>query len=106
MRRLTRPLGRIRLSSRPVRTLITIIMDLFIVVAIALTARLCIVFFGQLAAQGWGKSLIALTGPLVIPFGVAAIKTPYGGGFEVNTALTVVVVLLIDWVLSSIRARA
>jgi hypothetical protein len=64
------------------------------------------VFLGQLAAQGWGKTVIALTSPLVIPFGVAAIKTPYGGFFEVNTALTIVVVLLVEWVLSGIRARA
>jgi hypothetical protein len=99
-------MGRIWVNSRPVRTLITIVMDLFVVVAIALTARLCIVFFGQLAAQGWGKTVIALTSPLVIPFGVSAIKTPYGGGFEVATAFTIVVVLLVEWVLSGIRVRA
>lgn len=94
------------MSSKPIRTLITIVMDLFVVVAIALTARLCIVFFGQLAAQGWGKTVIALTSPLTIPFGVAAIKTPYGGQFEVNVALTVVVVLVVEWVLSGVRTRA
>ncbi len=94
------------MSARPVRTLITIVMDLFVVVAIALTARLCVVFFGQLAAQGWGKTIIALTNPLVIPFGVSAIKTPYGGSFEVATALTIVVVLLLEWMLSGIRNRA
>ena len=70
------------MNGRPVRTFITIIMDLFVVAAIALTR------------------------PLVIPFGVAAIKTPYGGGFEVNTALTIAVILLVEWVLSGIRARA
>jgi hypothetical protein len=93
-------------NSKPVRTLITIVMDLLVVVAVALTARLCIVFFGQLAAQGWGKAVVALTSPLVVPFGVAAVKTPYGGRFEVNVALTIVVVLLVEWVLSGIRARA
>jgi hypothetical protein len=93
-------------NSKSVRLLITIIMDLFVVVAIVLTARLCVVFFGQLAAQGWGKSIVALTGPLVIPFGVSAIKTPYGGRFEVATALTVVVVLVVEWVLSGVRVRA
>ena len=94
------------MNSKPVRTIITIVMDLFVVVAIALTVRLCIVFFGQLAAQGWGKTVVALTSPLVVPFGVAAVKTPYGGRFEVNVALTIVVVLLVEWVLSGIRARA
>jgi uncharacterized protein YggT (Ycf19 family) len=94
------------LNSRPVRTLITIVMDLFIVVAVAMTIRLCIVFFGQLAAQGWGKAIVALTHPLLIPFGVADIKTPYGGVFEVSTALTIVAVLLLEWMLSGIRNRA
>ncbi len=70
------------MSSKPVRTLITIIMDLLVVVAIVLTVRLCVVFFGQLAAQGWGQTVIALTNPLIIPFGVAAIKTPYGGSLR------------------------
>ena len=98
--------GRTRVNSRPLRTLITIVMDLLVVVAIALTARLCVVFFGQLMAQGWGKTIVALTNPLVIPFGVAAIKTPYGGWFQVNTALTIVVVLLAEWLLSGVRARA
>ena len=94
------------MSSKPVRTLITIVMDLLVVVAIILTVRLCVVFFGQLAAQGWGQTVIALSSPLILPFGVAAIKTPYGGVFEVTTALTIVVVLLVEWVLSGVRARA
>jgi hypothetical protein len=93
-------------NSKPLRTFITIIMDLLVVVAIALTVRLVVVFFGQLAAQGWGQTIIALTNPLVVPFGVAAIKTPYGGWFGVSAALTIVVVLLAEWVLSGVRARA
>ena len=94
------------MSSKPIRMILTIVMDILIVVAIALTARLCVVFFGQLAAQGWGQTIIALTNPLIIPFGVTAIKTPYGGSFEVVAALTIVVVLLVEWVLSSVRSRA
>jgi len=93
-------------SSKPARTIITIIMDILVVLAIALTVRLVVVFFGQLSAQGWAQSVIALTTPLVIPFGVDAIKTPYGGYFDVNAALTIVVLLGVEWVLSGIRARA
>jgi uncharacterized protein YggT (Ycf19 family) len=93
-------------SSNPARTLITIVMDILVVIAIALTVRLVVLFFGQLAAQGWAQTVIALTKPLVIPFGVSAIKTPYGGVFDVNAALTVVVVLGIEWLLSGVRARA
>lgn len=94
------------MNSRLVATLVTIAMNLLVVVAIALTARLCFAFFGQLSAQGWAKTAEALTNPLVIPFGVAAIKTPYGGEFQVNTALTVAAVLLAEWALSGMRSRA
>jgi hypothetical protein len=81
-------------------------MNILIVVAIALTVRLVVVFFGQLAAQGWGETVVALTNPVVIPFGVDAIKTPYGGVFEVNAALTIVALLAIEWILSGVRSRA
>jgi phosphotransferase system glucose/maltose/N-acetylglucosamine-specific IIC component len=81
-------------------------MDVVIALAVAVTLRLGVRFFGQLAAQGWGKAIIAFTTPLVIPFGVHAIKTPYGGVFDVNAALTVCVFLLAEWVLSGIRNRA
>jgi len=92
--------------SRPINLLITIVMDVFVIVAIVLTVRLCVAFFGQLSAQEWGKTILALTEKLIVPFGVSPIKTPYGGRFEVTTALTIAVVLLVEWVLSGIRERA
>jgi hypothetical protein len=92
--------------SSPARTIITVLMDILIVCAIAVTARLGVKFFGQLASQGWGKALIAMTNPLVIPFGFHAIKTPYGGVFEVSAALMIGVYLAIEWVLAGIRSRA
>lgn len=94
------------MSSRPLRTVFTIIMDVLVVVAIAETVRIVVSFFGQLAAQAWGQAVIALTNPLTIPFGVEAIKTPYGGVFDVNAALTVAVLLLAEWLLSVVRSRA
>lgn len=93
------------MSSRPARTLITVVMDILVVVAVVLTAALVVVFFRQLAVQPWGRSLVALTRPLIIPFGVSPIKTPYGGIFSVNLALTIVVLLVLEWVLSGIRSR-
>lgn len=93
------------MSSKPARTLITVIMDILVVVAIVLTAALVIGFFGQLAVQAWGRSILALTKPLIIPFGIAPIKTPYGGIFSVNAALTIVVLLGAEWLLSTIRSR-
>lgn len=93
-------------AGRGLRTIILILMDLLVVAAIAITARLVIQFFGQLSAQSWGHTVVALTGRLVVPFGIDAIKTPYGGFFGVNEALTVVVLLVVEWVLSVLRSRA
>jgi len=93
------------MSSRPARTFITVVMDILVVLAIVLTATLVVVFFGQLAVQPWARSLVALTRPLIIPFGIAPIKTPYGGIFSVNIALTIVVLLVVEWVLSAVRSR-
>lgn len=93
-------------ARKPARMLITIVMDLLIVLAIAETMRLVVRFFGQLASTGWAKTIVAFTDPVTIDFGVAAIKTPYGGVFDVNAAIMVAVLLLIEWALSSIRSRA
>lgn len=94
------------MSSKPARTIVAVIMNVLIVVAILLTARILVEFFGQLAAQDWAQTIIALTNPLVIPFGVDGITTPYGGFLDVNAALTVVLVLAAEWLLSGVRSRA
>lgn len=93
------------MKSSPGRTILIILMDVLIAVAIAVTIRLGVEFFGQLAAQDWGKAVVAFTEPLIIPFGVKDIKTPYGGIFEVDAALTIGVFLIVEWVLSGIRER-
>lgn len=97
--------------TNPLRTVFTVLMDLLIVVAIALTVRMVVMFFGQLAAQGWGQALVALTDPVTLPFGAwlgfgARITTPYGGVFDAEAGLTVVALLVVEWVLSIIRSRA
>jgi uncharacterized protein YggT (Ycf19 family) len=93
-------------SRKPAQTIVSIIMNVLILLAIAITARLVVEFFGQLAAQDWGKALVALTNPLVIPFGLDAIKTPYGGVFDVNAGIMVAVFLGAEWILSGVRSRA
>lgn len=99
------------MANKSVRTFLTVLMDVLIVVAVALTVRMVIMFFGQLAAQSWGSAIVALTSIVTMPFGdwfsfEALIKTPYGGVFDVDAALTVVTVLVLEWVLSVVRARA
>ncbi len=94
------------MSSKPARTIITFFMNVLIAVAIVLTARLVVEFFGQLAAQQWGKALVVLSSPLLFPFGLEGIKTPYGGVFNVNAGAMIVLVLATEWLLSGIRTRA
>jgi uncharacterized membrane protein (DUF2068 family) len=93
-------------QSKPLRTVLTIVMDVLVAVAIALTVRLVIEFFGQLASQSWAEAIIALTNPLVLPLGVDDIKTPYGGVFDVEAAISIVVYLVAEWLLSVVRSRA
>jgi len=81
-------------------------MNLIIAVAVALTLRLTVEFFGQLASQDWGKAVVAFTNPAMIPFGFHSIKTPYGGIFDVNAAIMVALLLVAEWILSGIRSRA
>ena len=94
------------MNARPARVIITIVMDVLIVCAVAITARLGVRFFGALSGQAWGKAVIAWTKPLVIPLGLHSIKTPYGGVFEVSAAVMIGVYLVIEWVLAGIRSRA
>jgi len=93
-------------SSRPLRSLITVIMNLVFVLAILEAARLVVAFFGALSSQAWGEMVITVTDYFTIPFGVVAYKTPYGGVFDVDAGLTVVVFLLLEWILSLVRNRA
>lgn len=90
---------------RALRTILTIVMDILIAVAIALTVRIVVLFFGQIAIQPWARSVIHFTQLLVIPFGMPPVKTPYHGVFDVNAALTIIALLAVEWVLSVVRAR-
>lgn len=91
--------------NNPLRTILTIVMDVLVAVAIALTLRIIVLFFGQLAVQPWARAIVNFTSILVLPLGMHPIKTPYGGIFDVNAAITIVIVLVAEWVLSVIRSR-
>jgi len=93
-------------NSRPARVMMSIAMDVLIVCAIAVTLRIGVRFFGQFANQGWGRAVIGLTALVVLPFGLHAVRTPYGGVFDVSAALTVAAYLVVEWVLARTRSRA
>lgn len=94
------------MSNKAVRTVLTIIMDILVVLAIAITLRLIVAFFGVLAEQGWGEAILAITKPIVMPLGIRSISTPYGGVFDANAGVTVLLMLVAEWVLSLVRSRA
>jgi len=87
------------------RTVITIIMDVLVALAILLTIRLVVLFFGQLASQEWGKGIAVLSGYVTFPLGIESLKTPYGGVFDVNSALSIAILLGVEWLLSLLRSR-
>ncbi len=77
------------MASKPVRTLITIVMDLLVLVAVIATVGIVVRFFGALATTSVGESYLRLASLLRIPAGFKAITTPYGGLFDVNAVVTV-----------------
>lgn len=93
------------MESRGVRTLITIVMDALILVALLLAARLVIVFFGQLASQQWAKAVVQLAGYVTLPLGLESYHNQYHGAFDVNACVSMLIVLLAEWLLSAVRNR-
>jgi hypothetical protein len=89
--------------SRPVRSLLTVLMDLLVIVAAVLVLRSIVVFFGVLASQAWGKAVASLTTYLVLPLRLQPISTPYGGTFGLAAAVTVLVLLAVEWALGIAR---
>lgn len=93
------------MPNRSVRTLLTVVMDLLVVVAVVLVGRLIVMFFHQLAAAQFGKALVSLTNPLVIDFGIQAIKTPYKGVFDIDTIAMIVALFAVEWILGLVRRQ-
>lgn len=82
---------------------VTVLMDVLVAVAVASLVHLVIVFFGVTSSASWGKSLLSLTRYVVLPLGIAPIGTPYSGEFDGNAAVTVLVLLGVEWVLGLVR---
>ena len=87
-------------------TLLTIVMDVLVAVAVMALAHLVVGFFGSAANSGWGAGVLRVTGLFVIPLGIAPIHTPYAGVFEVDAAATILVLLAAEWVLGLVRRSA
>ena len=94
------------MAGRTARSLLTVVVNLLIFLIILLSIRQLVLFSGQIAAQSWAKAFDQIARHLAIPFGQPDIRTPYHGVFDVDNALTILVVVLADWGLSAIRDRA
>lgn len=84
---------------------LTALMNALAVVAFVLTIGLVVAFSGRLAATSLGALSARITDLLTIPFGFMPIHTPYGGVFDVDGALSVLVALFAEWLLTRVRAR-
>lgn len=93
-------------SSRPLRTIITVIMDVLVIVAVVLCAAIVVAFFGAVNGTEWGKAVVGIGNVMTLPLGVEDIANNYGGVFDVNAAATVVGFLVIEWLLSVVRRQA
>ncbi|MDA3936520.1 MAG: hypothetical protein PF636_06610 [Actinomycetota bacterium] len=94
------------MNPKPLRSLLSVLMNLLILLAVVLTVKVVIVFFGSLSSQEWANAMVSITDLVTIPFGAADIATPYGGVFDVEAAVTIGGLLLLEWGLSSARSRA
>ncbi len=94
------------MSASPVRSVITIFMNLLILLSVLLVVRMVVLFFGALDAQSWGQAIVKVSNLTVVPFGVEDVVTQFGGVFDVDAGLTVAVFLLGEWALNTARGRA
>lgn len=93
-------------SSRPLRAIITIVMDVLIAAAVFLCIGLLVEFFGAVNSTDWGQAIMRVTEAMDLPLGVADIGNNYGGVFDVEATATVIVLLVAEWLLSIARRQA
>lgn len=94
------------MTGRFERALLTVMLDLAVLGAILLTARLVVEFFGAMAAGPVGTLVVRLSDHLILPLGLAGRKTPYGGIFNMDATATVLLLLVVQPVLSRARGDA
>lgn len=81
-------------------------MDLLVLLAVCLTAGVVVRFFGVLAGAPVGEQYLKFVSVITMPLGMTSIQTPYGGVFDVNATISIVVILVAEWALSVARRRA
>lgn len=93
------------MSSAPVRTFVTIVMNLLVVAAVLTTVRIFVRYFGVLESSGPGEAIVVASNPFVASVGFQDVRSPYAGVFDVNATVSIVGILLVEWLLSVVRTR-
>ncbi len=100
----TGEMGLPRIADQRTRTVLTAVMDVLLVIAVLLLARLAIGFFSVTATSAFGAWYLRLTAPVALPVaGGWAVRTPYGGAFLVDTGIVILGLLVLEWLLSVVR---
>ncbi len=87
------------------RSLVTLFINLFLIVAVLLTVSTIVRFFGVIEAHPIG-SWIANLGVLFTPeLGLPVMITPFGGVFDTDMVATILFIILCEWILSVGRNR-
>lgn len=93
------------MSASPIRLLMTIVQDILVMIAVLLAVALVVAFFGGLRDTGAGQGVLRVASCVTVPFGVGSIDSSFGGVFLADAAVTLVLVLLADWLVMSLRER-
>jgi hypothetical protein len=80
-------------------------MDALIVWAACIALAIVVRFFGVLSTGRVATAYLRFVRGITLPLDAPSVATPYGGIFDAAAALTVVVLLLVEWLLSLLRDR-
>lgn len=93
------------MRANPLTMLLTLVVNLFVILAAAMVVVTTVRFFGALSAHPVGQTVVELGSIITIPLGINLIKTPFGGVLDANAALTAGTFLLMEWLVSALRNR-
>lgn len=94
------------MAAKGVHAVLSLLVWALMLVLVVLSVRQLIVFFGQVSSQEWARAVKMIANPLVMPFGQTDVRSPYGGKFDVDNALTIGIVLMAEWGLSRMKDHA
>lgn len=94
------------MRSKAAHTVLTVLMDLLVLLAVVLAGGLVVRFFGALSGLPLAEAVDGLARRLALPLGIPGIKSPYGGTFDVDMAVTILAALFAEWALAGIRRRS